>query len=59
MNLRKRVESAELAATKRNGQLLCNVFIRHDDETEEQTRTRLGIDSTAAVTFISKMDAKL
>ena len=57
MSLKKRVESAERAAQNSNGRF--EIFVRHDDESEEQARTRLGLDSTSAIIFISEEDALL
>ena len=59
MNLNRRLESIEQAQAKRNGQLLCNVFIRHDDETDTEARARLDIPEAATVIFLSETDANL
>ena len=57
MNLKSRVRSAEKAAQKNNGRF--EIFVRHDDESEEQARTRLGIDDTSAIVLISETGALL
>jgi hypothetical protein len=60
MSLKKRVESAEMAAAKRNGDLGYKLFVKLDGEADEQARERLGIDSdTPGIIFISEQDAKL
>jgi hypothetical protein len=59
MNLKRRVESAELAAAKRNGDLNCKLFVKMADESDTEARARLGIDSSTAAIFLTEQDIKI